>query len=590
MRIDQGQFLQVGERAGVKNHDIAKILADIEGETGEKVKPEVARAILRMLSGKELKGDDAKTLLREINAELYDVGVRSASQNPDQNAEVSWTKDKRDSVKILVAALEGCLFDGQILNIKPEHYSLFAFLVNRLAKIGETQVRAGGELLVADYNKEKLESFVRDVEQFAQQFLTPDNLETEEQNCKINIEENNRQSYALAETVKNKELQARQKDDANPQLTKQRKKTEESRRYFYDYKNDNERALHNELGEIINEIIERLEQMKEEYTPAREELGRDTRHNYKSAVQTMLATLIKKRKDIIDKIINNIAGGEWNKFSLGTVLEDDHFALEGEERGTHHALSVLLWELERRHQAATSKAVQPKKMATPKAVPKTTPKIQGKGFGALAQLKDALPDNPTKKPQEKSLLSLLSEDLPEGTHMQTLLRLRDNLIADKRHGEAMATKVDTEQERKQRYQLETERRVLSIQLGSIERLKQASPQLIIDSGSRIRASIKTNPGSGLYLLKSMIVALKVMLDEYNLQDNQKPSASIAIDLALKKRPSNGQKTGQIFMGPRGGFDSRNPAGNNYETVHFPPEHLPFALAAVAYALKQKDAE
>src|SRR3989339_564862 len=204
MRIDQGQFLQVGERAGVKNHDIAKILADIEGETGEKVKPEVARAILRMLSGKELKGDDAKTLLREINAELYDVGVRSASQNPDQNAEVSWTKDKRDSVKILVAALEGCLFDGQILNIKPEHYSLFAFLVNRLAKIGETQVRAGGELLVADYNKEKLESFVRDVEQFAQQFLTPDNLETEEQNCKINIEENNRQSYALAETVKNK--------------------------------------------------------------------------------------------------------------------------------------------------------------------------------------------------------------------------------------------------------------------------------------------------------------------------------------------------------------------------------------------------
>ena len=595
MRIDENRFLsaQIGAEAmGVPADQSEKILKDLKTGAGEKVNFEVARALLMVLAGKELNGNAEYKLLDAIRS-LHEYGARTATGDIKEGALSDWTEDQKNVTKLLVATLEGWFYGEHPINIRAEHFSLITFLVNRLAKIAESQTKdQSGKLLIPDYDPVKLKGFTDDVQKFAGGNLKPEVIEQELSDTRQQIQEKNNEKINLQSRIKEKTSQANKTNEESKTYIKQKKKTAEANKEYDDYLDNNRDKMIGELLETFGITIDKLRYYRSSLLrSAGNESHKSPHEKDPSLFQhagVLIDFLIKHKNQLAEKMIDQSV---WQrntqsfdlKSSIGEVAERMRWDDENIYEAVAESLRRIQEDLRKKSKdnPPAIATTNPKKMETAPVAP-----LRTKGFAGLAALKKELPAPPN--PKDKSLQELLFSDLAcAGPMFDVLIKKYHDAKIEQGHLVKITVEPDTKAEQEAISQIESDLQRLPYRINELNTLKKASLDAFTASQAEITRDLSRS-GAGLYLLKSIIIALKMVMDKSHAKKTTEASPYAAMCLALDKTTKN---TGpaKVFelTGANIIYDEYYYKAAGHEVVHYLPQHMPFAHMAAALLLKRQ---
>jgi len=595
MRINESQFLSAAVRAenmGLSPDESEKFLADLTNEAGEKVKTEVVRPLLRIFAGKEVKEGDRTKLLSVVKS-LHEYGESFATEDIENGDLQEWTENQKSSIKLLVATLEGWLFGEHPINIKARDFPLVIFLVNRLAKISENQTKdREGKLLVPNLGSETLSTFAGHVDNFAQEALKPETIDEQMAIIQGQIDEIHSQRAIMEAEIKEIEKEDDRINGENIQRTKQMKKVKSLNDDIFQYSEAHKRELERELSIIFDVLVEKLRDYRERFPNPKWSVSvkAKTTSSDKISYETfniLIDFILKNKSRLIRRMLNG------DSLHIGDEIEGciydntgDIDYVDYEQRDYLTATLKMVMEDVKKNIIPTKK--EPVRVEVQK--PKIT--LRSNDFGSLATLKDVLPEAPN--PNDFSLRDLLVEKLKSvGPVFDVLLRKKQEAEGEYKKLSDMTVTHDYKKMREKAEELSYKLYPLFGKMREVKNLKTASLEPYnISKGESLRDL--NRPGAGLYLLKSILIAIKMAADKGNAKTADQVNAFSLVEMAVDPKMVN-RGSARVFDVGSGDYrsvddqmgksDRYTKSRASYQDVHYLPQHMPFARMAAAMILK-----
>ena len=581
MKINEGRFMSAAVRAegmGVHEDDSFSFLEGLEARTGDS-DMQVVRSLLKILEGKDTTNEGEGKLLEAVRF-LHEYGNKRASEDIATDGLREWSSDEKNRIKLLVATLEGWFYGEHPINIKAEHFPLLVFLVNRLAKISESQTRDKNEnLLVPDYNKEELRGFVGGVDDFLKESLQTEVIDEVDEEIQNSIKEIRNQIQELEVVKKEKVSKTAMDNERNAQSKGQKKKIRKLAEDYYNHEEGNKVGMLKELNGLIDIITMRLETVRRKLSKKTEAKRFSAGSTDVEDLKELIGLINKYKKKICEELVNASSSDHNPSFNVKTALREviyrygprDSYDRDMEDATASHAFEYL--------KGALPKEVKSKSNPQPESsVKQKKPTIRGVGFGALAEMK--IEAKPIDDPNEKSLHSLLFQPPKSaGNLFSTLVDKRDELARETKKLDSLVVKPDISQEDEEKQRLENRLASLSDKRRILERIKTVTTSNFDRSKGHILKDLEEKPGAGLYLLKSILIAWKKSMDLQRAKQSLDVDPHTLIDLALGDRFGHSGRA-QVFE--LTGFMA---SSSGHESVHYLPEHIAFSLVAAAKLLK-----
>lgn len=574
MRISESRFNLSMHRAdamGLPADEADKFLADLKSEAGEKVIVDVARPLLRIFEGKDLKGNDAERLLSAVKT-LHEYGQPHATEQIDRGDLHEWAEDQKKLIKLLVATLEGWFFGEHPINIKSEHFPIVVFLINRLAKISENQTKdPDGKLLVPDLDPDILRTFIDQVESFSAEALQPEAIDEQVVQVQTQIGENPIKSLEISKKIMEIQAQDAATNRDNPKRAKQEKRVHQVWSEMRAYQEANGREIKRELLKFIDTLIEKLTQYKNGlYSPNadRKTVSRSDLNIFYKNVALVIEYISKQKFNFVKQILEGNHRGIYNLVQEG-VLSD--IALRPQE---YDDVSFALRQIEK---DLKPDEISIKKPDVQASVEPTKVLLRTNDFASLSALKISTPT--TTDIQAIPLREMLFGKLKSvGSSFDTMNKKMDELNEEQKKLKALTVTHDFKEMLKEIEALEYAQIPLYDKLRRLQALKNASKeQFIISKDNSVRDI--NRPGAGLYLLKSILIAIKMTADKVNAKKTDDVNPYELVGMALDINVIN-RGPAQVFDLKWGGVAG----GRGYEAVHYLPQHMSFARMAAAMIL------
>lgn len=562
MRINRNKFFDIQAGSGVMPDQAAYFLHDLQSKETRSEDAVIGQILIRILEGKDILKNDEDRLLSLISADLYEKGQKSNGDIPQtQNDRIDrarWLDERTRNIRLLCSALEKWLLSGDFLKIQSKYFGLLTFLVNRLAKIAEIGARDRmGDLFIPEPRAKDLATFMFRVNDFSQYPIAQSELEimTESGNDKI---ASNRNKISNLEIEMDEIRKTEEYNSVEQALSVAKQKLEQ-------HKRNNGPQIRRELVIKIDDIIQKLQTFL-------------SVSGHSDDLNFFIGALEEYKENLVGSLIKEPTKSVDNQhvFSqIGEVL--DVIDAEIGKRGTFLVAEEI----------KSGKRGEPEKGSTQPVV-KSNMRVQG--FEGLAGIRIEKPKADITAAELRELSQQLFKQFKAGANFDLLVKLTVEIEQLEKNKEDLDKLLGVNQRQGEIARLEEENEKTSSLNNKLDLIVSGWGEEVLSGLNRSLARIKEDilgkktgqrrPGAALYLFKSIIIAMKICMNESGKKDPKELNPLTPLALALDRSYDHG-RTEEIDLSDSG-------KGRAFQKVHYLTSHLPFAAMALAYFLRRRD--